>query len=465
MKRLSRQWKIAAGVIVILAVAGILAYRGATSLRVTVATKPDIARITGKELVWEPPPVSKAVDMRELARLASWGERVQRGGGPREIQNLNLEQSWPLVAKVGDLVRGRSFPPADSGGVEGARAVLSRRQPLESGTSHRVQLARYLASQIRRLADAGDRKRCLDASRAGLDLLDATERSPMTNSGDYANSILAQAGIRRAIERGVRTHVYTPAALNEIYNRIGPATDEDAKLKECIRYVWSERIVPIFHGVRTQRDAMEILLAAERLRDPTAFTGESLFGNLDIPDTLRRMAEILKLRLANCDRSWLSQDPTPTMKLHQVFAEVLRPPGFRSKDNWFTRFWETAKFRTRKAADSNSLGKGFVELLVPTDQTDPSFGIRDHQEGLRLLILFEMYRQKHGDRPDTLDDLRPFAGRMPFPRDMFADAPFQYDSGRGVFWGVGKNAFDDGGHPNVFGASDLDEVWVLNRSY
>ena len=73
-------------------------------------------------------------------------------------------------------------------------------------------------------------------------------------------------------------------------------------------------------------------------------------------------------------------------------------------------------------------------------------GLLAEAELMRMGLLLEAHKRRHGDYSETLDALRMPDG-SPLPTDPFDGKPYRYRKEQGGYrlWSVGENCVDDGG--------------------
>ncbi len=99
--------------------------------------------------------------------------------------------------------------------------------------------------------------------------------------------------------------------------------------------------------------------------------------------------------------------------------------------------------------NTNYHGRKLIREHFSTWETILGISLQlDAKKSATILALnCELYRRKHGDLPDTLDDLVPDYIKA-VPADPFDGKPLRYDKKKKIIYSVGENQKDDGGNEN-----------------
>jgi hypothetical protein len=451
---------IAPAVLALLSLAGFLLYRGYTSVRIVPISQTQIDSIWGPDLRWsaatDQGPEVQITDLARLGRDPIVGQVADhlstKPYTPEEVEQIR--GSWRISSALSQLVAGKRLKPEKAANW---RAVSLNFTPMKD-------LAKVQAAQIKLECEAKDAKRCYESCRMALDYANFLLRSHSSYLIEYLVRAAIHSIIFTAIDRALQTGIFDSAQLRGLFDRVAVGMAGDGDLHLALRAEWEEQIVKRIVSLNTAADVNsfygEIMIppgAPPRALDFAA-------GEFDRPATLRKLAQICRAMLANCGRTWSAQDDLAAKE--EIRIDKLLPDdpymSLGGESPWYQRSWEMAKFKAKMRAIPNSLGLWFTELEILPNVSEASFRKRTQREGLRLELLFQLYKKLHkGDLPSTLDALVDLAGRRQFPKDYFADAPFLYSKAQGKFWSVGKNGIDDGGSGTPNRPTGLDLVWTV----
>ncbi|MFI5386217.1 MAG: hypothetical protein ACHQ50_08865 [Fimbriimonadales bacterium] len=446
-------------VLLVLGLAGFLSYRHFTSIRIIPVTQREVDEIVGPDLRWTPTSIAgPTVSETEMSSLAK----------------------DPLTAKVVGFMYVRPWRPLDHAtDIRNSRRITDALKRAIAGRSLVVKgpgddfpmsfaafrtLAKLYAIQIELGAAEKDFARCFRLSTGALEFNRFLARSLRSNLVDVLVAGAVDEILLTAIEKAASTGIFAPEQLRALYSGIEPAPEEDVAFANAVRADFSHE-VSAYLTLQSKKEAMEMLFSfgSSWMDDPEADRSDLDAGELNLPKTLRRAAEIAREIIANCSRPWSRHSVSVLTQLETDSKLLPEPPDIKTGDSWLKRTWEKAKFKAKMRAIPNALGLVALSSFGPTtDHASVSFRHRTIAEAHRLALLIQLYREVHrGALPDRLDQLRDFDRSGHLPLDMYAGGPFHFDAKRRIYWSVGENGVDDGGTGGANRYKSPDIVWAI----
>lgn len=469
-----RRWAIPIIVVVVLLTTTVLVYRGFGALRIVPVTQAQIDAVNGQDLKAVMPSDKDTVDRDVLTTL---GDRqavhdvadLLRSKQPLAADKKRIQDAWLIVMTLQRVIAKKRLAIPDyllhkfetdadyHDYMSGARSDRA----FKSADSLKI-LARFLGTEIALQVEVRNDRRCYSAVLAALEFQAFLDRSPVADKLDYLLRQAAMSVVLTSVEKAAASGVLTEGQLREVFNQIRPAPDTDSDLAQALLIEWSVHTTSLTRFLNSDRRLALFIKDATSWQEPAdgSDTAYRVCGEFDGPTTLRRAAGFLRVRIANCGRSWTAQDRSATHEMDAIEKKLPEAPALKKSDSWLKQVWEKAKYRGRMSALPNSLGLRILTFISILDLSQASFRGRTQNEAHRLAILIARYRAlHHGALPPTLAALRPLAENQKFPKDLFADGPFHYDPKRRVFWSVHVNGVDDGGTAGPGGSTGLDIVF------
>jgi len=447
--------------------AALLAYQWFTSVHVIPLTRIEANAIAGADLLWNPLPTSGPTisddDLIHLAKDPAATKAIgfldSRAGSPH-LHLTDIQASRRITELLDRLISGRKL----------VVAVKQDNSAFETQSAVR-ELAKVYAIQLRLEAVERDRAGCFQLAMQALAYHRFLRRSPSSNIDGLFSAMAAESVIERSLEFAVQTGVFDPHQLLVLYRNIEPAPESDTELANALRADFTRSLdsflLPLQHNAAAI-DRLASIGYPNVIDDPALDDSEILrsglaAGELNIPETVRREAEIYRSAVANCALPWNRQDRAALVKLEADVKLLPALPNISRSDPWLTRMCEKTLFKAKLRAIRNDLG---LIVLSGSDiagqAVSASFYHRTASEACRLAILIQLYSQLHGGAlPGKLNDLSELVPTGHPPEDLYAGGPFHFDARRRIYWSVGENGVDDGGRnsPGVY--PPLDIVWQL----
>jgi hypothetical protein len=168
---------------------------------------------------------------------------------------------------------------------------------------------------------------------------------------------------------------------------------------------------------------------------------------LDRAETVR-LAGLRTLSLIETEKTpWPQRPETPIKhpELKEAISELPQvPPEVESGERGLTPAEERAQ-RAKLRRIENPLGKQIVASPISADMTETSLHRRTRRSATRTIIALEIYRQRHGRLPATLESLVDAGIVKKLPLDPASLESLRYDRERKLLWGIGPDRVDDGG--------------------
>lgn|GEM_PF-4877074 len=310
-------------------VSAFLAYRGLTSVRIIPVSRAELISILGSDLHPAPADASpQSADLAKLEALARDPLTTQVVGflypkTPLAEHSSEIRESWRITAALAVEIRGKRV------------AVPASEDPAVSAEAANVDLslkalAKLCQAQIELEAEEGSPGQCQRAI-AGAMSFDRVLDESLTSS--VIARLVAEAIdaiILTAVERAAQSGVLDASRLAQIYVLIKPAPEHDAKFAEAIRSEFCLLHLPF--QLKLQRGSSEVakdvmfgddfMMWGPERADPTDF----IAGELNLPETIRRSAEIARVDISNCSAPWSAQDHRLAIGLRRTSRAC---PSFR----------------------------------------------------------------------------------------------------------------------------------------
>jgi len=445
------------GPVAVLALASALIYRGLNAVRIKPVSEAQIAGLIGTDLMPRTPAPMPVLPEAEITDLAN-------DPLTRKTISLLSDRRIKLTDYQREIRGSWRITEALAGNFSGARARVPD-DPILGGSLNAAlrDLARLYQGQIRLEAALKDGNRCFRACAGALAYEEFVERSATSGLVRILTASAIDVIIQGSIAEAAQSKTLSADELAEIAGKMKAAPVRDDSFAEAVRCEFANNAVPFCRKIqRGPNEIADNILLSDFMGSSHPDLRPYIVGELDVPATLRLLADLSREEIANLSRPWSMQERSVEAALGR---EVGRLPEFPTDDPalpWYRRLWQKVSFKARLRGVPNGLGLEAFRTWGMIGLADSSFSRRTTHEAKRLIVLIELYRATHGGAlPRGLEDLKAVAPDVASPIDFYGGAPFRYSRVRRIIWSVGKNGVDDGGVGTSRPYAGPDLVWQI----